>query len=66
VGIELLHPTKAANFSNNRILTKIINSKSDKVYTSGFYILFSCIVCDFLNNARPEFNLLHVQTCYCK
>jgi len=48
VGIELLHPTKAANFSNNRILTKIINSKSDKVYTSGFYILFSCIVCDFL------------------
>ena len=66
VGLEILHRTKSTNFSNNRILTKLINSKSDNVYTSGFYVLLSCIFCDFSNITRSEFNLLHVQTSYCK
>jgi len=43
VGFDLLHRAKAANFSSNRILTKLIYSKSDNVYTSGFYVLFNCI-----------------------
>jgi len=47
VGFDLLHRAKAANFSSNRILTKLIYSKSDNVYTSGFYVLFNCIFVTF-------------------
>jgi len=66
VGFDLLRRAKAANFSSNRLLTKLIKSNGDNVYTSGFYILFNCIFCDFSNITRPEFNVVHVQTCYCK